>query len=320
VFYGITGKNIKTINEASKLVCGFKLYLGETTGPLVLPDSATQEKAFRAVSETKKTIVVHAEDNALNKKALEANKTKADALAHARSHPPESEADAVKKVIAYAQETKAKTHITHVSTAQAAAVIREGKKNGGTLSCDTSCNYLLLNQTNLAEKGQLLKVTPPLRTPQDQNALWNAIESETIDMIASDHAPHTLDEKTRGVWEAPSGMPGVGLSLPLLLNEVNNKRLALKRLSELVSHNPAKAFSIKNRGYVAEGFYADLILVDMNAEKKVKGTELYSKCGWTPYEGWTLRGWPQTTVVNGNIVYNDGIIFDEKNGVEVQQA
>lgn len=320
IYAGITERNINILPKLAPHVCGFKLYMGDTTGSLALPDAGLQKKAFEAAGKTNKLLVVHAEDYEINKKFLEGNKEKDDSLAHTRSHPPESEAKAIERVLEYSSASGAKAHITHLSTERGLALIYNAKKRGSMISCDTACHYLLLNQTNLAERGPWLKVTPPLRTPQDQNALWSGLESGIIDLIASDHAPHTQEEKEKGVWNAPSGISSVGLTLPLLLSEVNNKRLTLSKLTELTSQNPAKVFDITNKGYVAEGFDADLALINPKTEKQVKAKDRYSKCGWSPYEGWNLVGWPHATIVGGNKAYEDGIIFDEVRAKEVRQG
>jgi dihydroorotase (multifunctional complex type) len=317
IYAGVTESNLERIKDLAPKVCGFKLYMGETTGSLAMPDPGLQKKAFEAVVKTGKVLVVHAEDHEINSKALEKNKTKDDILAHSRSHPPESEIRAVGAVIENAVSYGTKTHITHVSTEGGIALIQNAKKSGIALSCDTACHYLLLNQTNTEVKGVQLKVTPPLRTTGDQNALWSAIEAGIVDVIASDHAPHQFSEKECGVWDSPSGIPSVGLTLPLLMTEINNKRLTLSRLIELTSQKPAVVFGIKNKGYILDGFDADLVLLDPKSEKQFNAKDSYSKSGWSPYEGWTLTGWPHSTIVAGNRVYDDGIIFDEFKGNEV---
>jgi len=318
VYLGVTGKNINLISELARHVCGFKLYMGDTTGSLALEDEETQRKVFFEAAKTDRTLVVHAEDSETNKRFLEANESKDDVLAHTRSHPPESEAIGIERALVFARESNARVHITHLSTDAGLALLHTARKQGGSVSCDTTCHYLLLNKNKLLENGPFFKVTPPLRGSRDQNALWKGIFSQTIDLVSSDHAPHTVDEKKQGIWEAPSGFPSVGLTLPLLLTQVNNKRLSLKSLIELTAQNPARFFGLKKKGYIMEGFDADLVLVDPSLEKEVKSEDLYTKCGWSPYEGWTLQGWPYATIVGGKKVFEDGIIFNDVRGSEVK--
>ncbi|MFC2154433.1 dihydroorotase family protein, partial [Candidatus Altiarchaeota archaeon] len=150
----------------------------------------------------------------------------------------------------------------------------------------------------------------------DRTALMRALNSGTVDNIATDHAPHLREEKEQDIWSAPAGVPGVETLLPLLLNEVNNKNISLKRVVELTSSNPSKIFRLENKGGLKRGFDADFVIVDLKEERKVDADRLFSKCGWSPFEGRTLRGWPTHTFVRGNLVFEDGAIIKNK-GMEV---
>jgi len=317
VYCGVTEGNINALPEFAEHVCGFKLYLGETTGSMELKDPSKLSTVFKTVSKTNKILVVHTEDGKMVDEATEKNRERTDDFAHADSHPPEAEEKAVERVLALAGQFKAKTHVTHLSSAAGLKLIDEAKKNNVDLSCDVTPPHLFLTRDEMKGKGGLLKVTPPLREKAERRALWRGVVSGSVDFIATDHAPHTLAEKEGGVWAAASGLPGVETSLPLFLNQVNKKTIDLNRLVDLLCVRPAERFGF-GKGVIEAGFDADLVLVDIKKEKKVKASELHSKCGWTPYEGKSLRGWPKTTIVGGQIAYQDGVIYEEVRGKEVE--
>ncbi|HHE65583.1 MAG TPA: dihydroorotase, partial [Bacteroidetes bacterium] len=152
----------------------------------------------------------------------------------------------------------------------------------------------------------------------NNSALWQAIKLGIIDTIATDHAPHTIDEKSQEYDKAPAGIPEVETSLPLLLNQINKGNLELSKLIELTSKKPAELFNIKNKGTIKPGFDADLTVVDMSLKKTIQNSKLYTKCGWSPYEGWELTGWPIMTFINGHLAYNNGKINDKYKGKEIQ--
>ena len=159
------------------------------------------------------------------------------------------------------------------------------------------------------DKDAFTKMKPVLKTKEDQEALWNAIDKGLVATIGSDHAPHTIEEKKSENF--PYGVPGVETTLPLLLNAVNENRLTLQKVIELTSQNPAKIYGL-NKGVIAEGYDADLVVIDMELKKEVKNEELLTKCKWSPFNGKVLKGWPIMTIVGGNLVYTDGKINDIK--------
>ena len=155
-------------------------------------------------------------------------------------------------------------------------------------------------------------MNPSLKSNQDTEALWNGINSGAVNCIATDHANHTLSEKANEYSQAPSGVPGLETMLPLMLDAVNKKKLSLRQLVKLTSENPAEIFKVKNKGKIQESYDADLVIVDMNKEKKVKNENLFTKCKWSPFSGWKLKGWPFMTIVNGNIVFDNETVNETK--------
>ena len=172
---------------------------------------------------------------------------------------------------------------------------------------------------DVSEKmGSLAQMNPPLRTSDDNEVLWQALLDGVIDFIATDHAPHTLEEKAQTYPKTPSGMPGVETSLPLMLTAVEDGRCTLAQVVNWMSTAVASAYSIPNKGVISAGYDADLVLVDLNSRKKVRREELVTKCGWSPFEGWDLTGWPVTTIVGGEIVYDRGKLNTEIRGTPLK--
>jgi dihydroorotase len=171
-------------------------------------------------------------------------------------------------------------------------------------------NLLFLNSSILSKLGNYAKVNPPLRDEKDRLSLWEALNNNLIDYIASDHAPHLKEDKEKE--DAPSGVPGVETMLPLMMNAALNKLISLQKLVELMCYNPSRIFGLKNKGVIEVGADADIVIVDRKLERKVSADELHYKCKWTPYEGMYLKGWPVITIVNGKIAYKDGEFFQIK--------
>ncbi|MAG15946.1 dihydroorotase [Candidatus Woesearchaeota archaeon] len=310
LYMGATTDNIEEIKKAEN-IAGVKLYMGSSTGNLLVTD----KEAIKNVFDSGKTVVVHAEDEELMNKNAEHYKDEKDPVIHAKIRSNEVEATAIKSAVLMVGNNK--VHFTHTSTKESMEIIKEAKKNNSNISCDVTPHHLFLTYEELKTQRNFAKMNPALRNKEDVEALWKAIDEGIVDCIATDHAGHTKDEKEADYWEAPSGVPGLETMLPLLLDAVNKGRITLEKVTELTSINPAKIFGVKNKGKIEKGYDADLVIVDMNMEKEIKNEELFTKCGWSPFNGWKLKGWPVTTIVNGNIVFDDGEI-SEANGKEVE--
>ncbi len=310
LYFGLGPKNLDNLEKIAPHVCGFKLHMCRTTGDLLLTDPRLQKKSFEAVKKTGKPIVIHAEDQKTLDTAENIHKEICDYLAHADSRPRLAESRAVTYAIACAKETGAKTHLTHISTTLALTQIRKAKNAGIYLTCDTTPTYMYFTRDNLEKMGAFCKMNPPVRTKEDLDSIWESIKYNIIDIISTDHAPHTIKEKeTNNFKTAPAGIPGVEMRLPLLLDAVNKNLLTLETLVNTCCTNPAKRFNLKGRGEIKEGNYADLVAINMNQKKEVRREDQITKCGWSPYEGMILKGWPVMTFVNGNLVYNLGRLY-----------
>ncbi|MFQ5796551.1 MAG: dihydroorotase family protein [Candidatus Bipolaricaulia bacterium] len=299
LYLGVTRDNLDQIPKWADEVDAFKLYMGHSTGNLGMTERWAQRLAFQAVAETGKVLTVHAEDQGLIDAFTQKCRGRNDPKVHGDCRPKLVESVAVSDALGYAFRYRTKLHLAHVTTELAVHLIES--VDDVDVTAETCPHYLIYTEEALAEQGPRLKINPPLRSERDREVLWEAIRSGTIDLIASDHAPHTLEEKSRDIWEAPSGMPGVETTLPLILDAVNRGKLSLGQAVELLSINPAKRFGLTRKGKIEIGLDADLTVVDMELERPVRREHLATRCGWSPYEGMSLRGWPVMTFVGGRL-------------------
>jgi len=301
-------------------VLGFKLYMAETMDMEV--DDWLLFEAFRSVAKTGLRLGVHAENNwiiqRLTKKMKEDGRI--DPMAFVESRPCLAEAEAVQKAIFFSRETGSKLHFHHLSSMKSVEIVGRAKKEGLFVTCETCPHYLLFKDEDMRKLGSILKITPPIKSGKDQKGLWNGLLNGSIDIIASDHSPHTIEEKIKdNIWEASSGFVGVETSLPLMLTQVNRGRLTINEYVRFASENPAKAYGIyPQKGTVQIGSDADLTIVDMKKESVIKGEKLHSKSRVTPFEGWKVQGSPIYTIVRGNVIMEEGEILDNPKGILIK--
>lgn len=272
--FGSTNDNIADI-EKVKDVASVKVYMDFTTGGLKLDELNVLKKIFTS----NKTIAVHGENENILK-AIEL-------IRHAHNH----------------------LYICHVSSKEELHYAKS-KKVKNKVFVETCPHYLFLTAKDINKLGSFAEMKPGLKTKEDQKALWEGIKNGKVNTIATDHAPHTKEEKMQANY--PYGVPGCETMLPLLLNAMNEKKITLKKIVQLCCENPAEIFRIKNKGRIKEGYDADLAIIDLNLEREVKNDELFTKCKWSPFDGWKLKGWPVITIVNGNIVFDNGKINNVK--------
>jgi dihydroorotase len=306
---GATQNNIDEVRNA-KNIAGVKVYMGSSTGDLLVTDDAVLNEIFKSG----KLVAVHAENEDLIKENTELFKTSSDypTALHLKIRNNLAAAKAVERAIYLGKQHNTQLHICHVSTKEEVALIAAAKKEYAKLSCEVTPHHLFLTAEIAKKLGTYGKVNPPLRSKQDVAALWESITKGEIDMIATDHAPHTRDEKEQDYWSAPSGMPGVQTMLPLMLNSVNKGKISLQQLIALTSENPATVFGMAKKGVIAQGYDGDITIIDIHKEKIIKNRDMLSKCGWTPFDGSKVRGVVTATIVNGNIIFSNGEIIDEK--------
>jgi dihydroorotase (multifunctional complex type) len=301
LYAAIVNDNLDLIQDLSKEVKAFKVFMAHSTGGLKLDESSLLD-AFSEVSKTDRVLCVHAEDQRVIDEFTKKYENRTDPLAFALSRPEESEISAINRAIRLADQTHVKLHICHVSTGKGTDLIRNAKLDGIDITCETCPHYLFMTLEGLKKKGTLVKMGPPLRTKKDQIALWKGILDGTIDILASDHAPHTLEEKEQDIWDAPSGVPGVETTLPLMLDMIDKRIVTLEKLVELMHNNPAKRFGLNNYGNIETENIANLTVIDLKKEWKISNENLLTKCGWSPFDEWRGKGVPVMTIVNGNVL------------------
>ena len=301
LYAAVTDESLSSIRELAKHVKAFKLFMAQSTGELMLKKGSLF-RAFKEVSKTGRILCVHAEDQRINEKFSKKYKERNDPLAFALSRPEISEISAIDEAIKLAKQTGVELHVCHVSTEGGVELIKRAKKENVSITCETCPHYLFLTLNDLIEKGTLAKMGPPLRSKKNQIALWRGILDGSVDILASDHAPHTLEEKEQDIWSAPAGVPGVETTLRLMLNAVNKRMITLRKLVELMHDNPVKRFDLKNYGYIQKGNSANLTIVDLKERWKISRDDLLTKCGWSPFEGWKGKGLPTSVIINGEFI------------------
>jgi len=267
---------------------GVKLFLDHSTGDQKV-DGGIVEEIFQACADLKIPLIAHCEDSEMNDAAAKAN-TRTDIAAHSDVRPAESEEKSIREAVAMAKKTGAALQIAHLSTAKGLAIVRAAKKEGLPVTCEVSPHHLFLTVNDYGTLGTLGKMNPPLRTKDDAAALWAGIKDGTVDCVATDHAPHTLEEKKiEPPLSAPSGVPGVETMLPLLLTEAAAQKISYADILRLCFTNPNKIFNLGAHG-IEQGKLARLMMIDPEAVWTIEGKNLHSKCGWTPFEGRKVTG------------------------------
>jgi len=313
-FYAIPPLDGEVVRElASKGAVAFKVNLCRRwTGW----DTDSQEnlvEAFRMVSDTGRPVAVHAEEGAMVREAEERLRSsgRSGLLDYVEAHPERAEFRAVRRAIQASINSGVRLHVCHVSTAWALEAVSRAKRFGVPVSCEVTPHHLFLTSRNLEELGVKAVMEPPLRTDVDVEALWRALRTGLVDIVASDHAPHAEWEKTGSVWEVPPGVPGLETTLPLMLDAVNRGLVDLDVVVRALCVRPAEVFGLRGKGRIQPGFDADVVLVDMGRWWKVDPTEFHSKAKYSPFEGWRLMGFPVKTIVNGVVVAEEREVVAE---------
>ncbi len=309
-FLGATPENAVEIERIQNAVA-VKAYVGSSTGNLLVSEKNVLEKIFLAAKKRGLPVCVHAEDEATIQQNLSTAKKKDwnHAKYHSKIRTSEAEAIAIEACLKLQQKTGNQLHVCHVSSAAGLELVEKAKTDFPELrlSCEVSPNHLFFTEDIAQVTENFAKVNPSLKTKKDQQALWKGIRNGTIDCIATDHAPHLVEEKQQPYFEAPSGMPGIETMVPLLANAVQQEKLDWMDIERLCSRNPQAIFNFEANGCAT--------IIDPNNRWRVQNEELHSKCQWSPFNGWVLQGKVETTVVNGTIVFNQGKIIENNRRV-----
>ena len=318
--FGGTNDNLdELLKTDGKNVAGIKLFLGSSTGNMLVDNPETLEKIFSATSLP---ISVHCEDEATiqrnTKKAVEEFGTEIPIEQHPKIRSAEACYISSSKAIELAKKTGARLHIFHLSTAKEVALLDNSLPlKDKKITAEVCVHHLWFSDKDYAEKGTLIKWNPAVKTQKDQDALWQALNDNRIDVLATDHAPHTSEEKNNDYLNAPSGGPLVQHALVALLEASKAGKISIEKLVEKSAHNPAILFEIEKRGFLREGYFADLVLVDPNKSWTVEKDNILYQCGWSPFEGTTFSHSIDTTFVNGKKVYEKGRVIESDSAMRL---
>jgi dihydroorotase len=320
-FYSEFPRNMKEIEEiVEEGIIAFKLFMAEQVGGLNIDDDDALLEAFKIVSKSKVSVAVHAEDKTALEKAeakfKHANCNNIEAFL--KAHSESVEVKAVKRVLNLAEQTNTRVHFCHLSTEDGLKVIIDGKKYGMPITCEATPHHLFLSADDFRRIGTLALTMPPIREKNHIAALWNGIKNGWIDILASDHAPHALEEKkAKVVWDVKVGIAGLETTLPLLLTEVNRGRLTIADVARLMAEKPAEIFSLKGRGILKKGNHADLVVVDLKRKYEIDASKFHSKAQFSPFDGWKVEGKPVKTFVGGQLIMDEGEIIADGGSGEI---
>lgn len=314
-FMGVANDNADEVlrtNDKRKEVCGIKIFMGSSTGNMLVDNYVTLNKLF---SESELLIATHCEDERI----IKANKEKYPEANHASFHPLIRDAEACFEssfsAVQLAKKHNTRLHILHISTAKEIQLFTNlFPLKDKRITSEVCVHHLHFTADDYAKQGNLIKCNPAIKAPENKAALWEALLDDRLDIIATDHAPHTWEEKQQPYAQAPAGLPLVQHSLLLMLQYAKLGKISIEKIVEKMSHAPAQCFQIAERGYIREGYFADMVLVDLNNTTTVSKQNILYKCGWSPFEGHTFPASVKYTLVNGNVVYENGIINDSVRG------
>ncbi len=318
-FMGVANNNADEVlrtNDRKKDVCGVKIFMGSSTGDMLVDNYITLTKIF---SESELLIATHCEDE----KIINANKLKYADADDVSFHPLIRDVEGCFEssftAVQLAKRYDTRLHILHISTAKELQLFTNlFPLKDKRITSEVCVHHLHFTADDYARYGNRIKCNPAIKAPENKAALWDALLDDRLDIIATDHAPHTWEEKQQPYQKAPSGVPLVQHSLLLMLQYVKEGRISLEKVVEKMSHAPAQCFQIANRGYIREGYHADLVLVDMNNGYRVDKHNILYKCGWSPFEGHMFPASVKYTFVNGQVAYKDGQVDDTVRGLRLR--
>ncbi len=317
--FGGTNSNLSEVKKLDfNEIPGIKLFLGSSTGDMLVDDYNVIQDIMRF---SKVPVVVHSEDEDIIKKNLNKYLEKYGDNIPIEYHPKIRSEEACLKstlrIIDLAKKCNSRLHVFHLSTKSESKLFEILPLENKNITSEVCIHHLSFNDLDYKEKGALIKWNPAVKSQLDQDALWDALNSGRIDIVATDHAPHTLKEKQNNYLNCPSGGPLVQHSLIVMYEHYLNKKITLQKIVEKMCNNPAKIFKINKRGYIKEGYYADLVILDPNKKQTIGSNNILYKCGWSPFEGKTFNSVITHTFVNGHLAFNNGNLDDSKLGMKI---
>jgi dihydroorotase len=307
-FMGVSNDNLEEVRRTDpRTVCGLKAFLGSSTGNMLVDDPGTLERLFR---HAHMILAIHAEDETTIRANMAAAVAQWGEEIPVEEHPLIRSAEACyissSNAVALARENDTRLHVLHISTARELELFQPGPLAGKRITAEACIHHLWFTMEDHASKGALIKWNPAVKTPADRDAIRAAVNNDRIDVIATDHAPHTLEEKQRPYAQCPSGGPLIQHSLVAMMEMVRTGIFTLEKLVEKLCHAPAMLFNVEKRGFIREGYHADMVLVDPDDPWTVSQGNIMYKCGWSPFEGQQFTSRVLNTWVNGNMVFANG--------------
>ncbi|GIW92010.1 MAG: dihydroorotase [Pirellulaceae bacterium] len=309
-YIGATGENIEELRRADRTP-GIKIFIGSSTGELLVDDQAALERIF---AETTLPIAAHCEDEATIRQNAGSLPRPWSVADHSRIRDHRAAWIGTRRATELARRHRHRLHVLHVSTGAELELLKE---HANVITAEVCPHHLFFNMEDYPRLGTRIQMNPSVKTAEDNRMLWQALLDGTIQVIATDHAPHTLEEKAKPYPDSPSGLPAVENSLALMLDQVNRGRCTLSQVVRWMCENPARVWDIVGKGCIAPGYDADLVLVDMHKEAEIRDEEQWTKCRWSPWHGTRLQGWPVRTWVMGRLVFDRGKINDQVRGSEI---
>ena len=322
-FMGVSNDNADDalqINKHKEDICGLKIFLGASTGNMLVDNIVTLEKIF---SESEVLIATHCEKENIIHDNIARLTAEGYALDHARFHPIIRDVDACYEssigTIQLAKKHNTRLHILHISTEKELQLFTNlFPLTEKRITAEVCVHHLHFTADDYAKQGNLIKCNPAIKSPENKEALWKALLDDRLDIIATDHAPHTWDEKQKPYREAPAGVPLVQHSLLMLLQAYHEGRISLEKIVEKACHAPAQCFEVRERGYLREGYFADCVLIDLQKSTTVSKENILYQCGWSPFEGHTFPASINKTFVNGNLIFDDGKQVSDEKGMRLK--
>ncbi|WP_428100645.1 dihydroorotase [Candidatus Rariloculus sp.] len=315
-YLGATNGNVEELGRAAPSdACGIKVFMGASTGNMLVDDAATLDAIF---SVAQLLVVTHCEDSPMIRAAEQLARERYGEDVPMSEHPRIRSAEACLKssslAVDLARRHGTRLHVLHLTTARELALFDAGPIAEKRITVEACVHHLWFDETRYGDLGTRIKCNPAIKTAEDRRALIAAVNDDVIDIIATDHAPHTLEEKSRSYFSAPAGLPLVQHMLPMLLDQHRDGIFSLETIVEKTAHNPARLFRIEERGFIREGYVADLAIVDLHATTRVTSEAIRYKCGWSPLESCTLRAAVVMTVLGGEIVVDRGSVTGPPRG------
>ncbi len=315
-YLGATNENINVIRALDpKQACGIKVFMGASTGNMLVDSEAALEAIFR---DAPILVATHCEDTPIIQANERAFREQFGEDVPMEAHPEIRSEEACFRsssfAVGLAKRHDTRLHVLHLTTAREMKLFQKGPPDNKRITAEACVHHLYFDAADYAYKQAFIKCNPAIKTRQDRDALRQALIDGRIDVIATDHAPHTLEEKLNRYFSAPAGLPLVQYALPMVLEMYHDKLLSLELIAEKTSHAPARLFNIPERGYIREGYWADLVLLDLERSERVEREDVRYKCGWSPVEGRVFRSIIESTFVNGHLAYHQGKLDDSHLG------